>query len=86
MPQKNKYGDFLPASHEDALRAGYRYRGRVPCPVCGMVVGIYQKLDQFPLFLDTETMRPHVTFAHNEMPAAARDFPVDGKSAAAGDR
>lgn len=74
-------------SHEQALKLGFRYRGHVPCPVCGSSIGIYQQPDCYPLFVDTETFWPHVLAVHNEvkpMPAPPAP-PIDRKSAAAGE-
>jgi len=68
-------------SDEAMARAGYRFRGAIPCPHCSEKVWIYQKLDQMPVFLDGNYW-PHLIFDHN--PIAGPEIPVDGKSAASG--
>jgi hypothetical protein len=71
-------------SHEQALDIGFKFRGLVACPLCGAQVGIYQRPNEWPLFVDPDNMRAHVTIAHNEDPAP--EMPIDRKSAAAGER
>lgn len=70
-------------SHRDLVDADYHLRGRVPCPLCGVGILIYQRLDRFPVFLDIDTFAQHIDeFRHADPP---RIPPPDGKSAAAGE-
>jgi hypothetical protein len=70
---------------DDLRRAGFRSRGRIACPDCGAPIEIYQQLNQMPVFLDPETYYPHLELVPHHMDPPWQP-PVDGKSAAAGDR
>ena len=72
--------DWPYKSQRDLIDAGFRFRGFVPCPVCGTQVGTYPQLDHFPEFLDTETFERHIgRYKHADLPEP------DRKMAAAGD-
>jgi hypothetical protein len=70
-------------SHNALIEAGFRHRGRIPCPVCRCTIVIYQIPSTMPVFLDPQTFAPHLDFRHDD--ALPVDY-ADGKSAAAGDR
>jgi hypothetical protein len=69
-------------SDEDLARAGFKSRGTMKCPFCYALVNIYQVPGEMPVFLDPESYYPHLDPQHADPP----EMPVDGKSAAAGER
>ena len=72
-------------SRENALELGFKFRGRVLCTLCGAYVDIYQRLAEMPLFVDPETLWPHLFVTHNdEPPPQEKPIPIDRKTAAAG--
>lgn len=68
--------------HEDLLDAGFRCRGTVKCPLCDNAVGIYQKPNEMPVFVNVETYRPHLEWIHTG--SDGNGEPIDNKTAAAG--
>ncbi len=69
---------------ESLAIAGLKCRGPIVCPLCGAEIVIYQIPGQMPVFLDPEKFFPHLVDPQHADPPWQP--PVDGKSAAAGDR
>jgi hypothetical protein len=69
-------------SSEALAIAGYKCRGPIACPICGVEIVIYQIPGQMPVFLDPERYFPHLVDPQHADPPWRP--PVDGKSAAAG--
>lgn len=70
-------------SSEDLAVAGYKCRGPIVCPHCGAAMVIYQIPGLIPVFLDPEKYFPHL---ENPQHADPPHVPMDGKTAATGDR
>lgn len=71
-------------THRDLADAGYCRRDHVPCPLCGSQIVIYSRAYEFPVFLDPGTFAPHLEGIQHVYPPWVP--PVDGKSAASGER
>lgn len=70
-------------SERDLVDAGYKLRGPVACPLCGRSVAMWFRPSEAPVFVDPETLQPHLAYRHiyGEIQT---DDPADGKTAAAG--
>ena len=74
-------------SHADLVQAGYHRCALTSCPHCGRGLAIYMRRQEFPVFLNAHTFRPHLEFVHVESVRPANQLlRLDAKQRASGER